>query len=190
MGVFEHFNYWVAVFLMMTGFYTVIARTNMVKKLIGLSMFQTAVFLLYISMGKIRGATAPYLIDGVPFSENTYSNPLTSVLILTAIVVSIATTAVGLAIVVRIREAYGTVEEDKTIAMDMADERAEDAMPPTIREAKRRLGWLPRSATPRVTPPEPAKQAARPAAAPRPPAPKRGPMSRRKSAPRKGKGRP
>jgi multicomponent Na+:H+ antiporter subunit C len=73
--------------------------------------------------------------------------------------------------------------------MDMADERAEDAMPPTIREAKRRLGWLPRSGAPRVTPPEPARQPAR-EAAPRPPAPKRGPMSRRKSAPRKGKGRP
>ena len=78
MGVFEHFNYWVAVFLMMTGFYTVIARTNMVKKLIGLGMFQTAVFLLYISMGKIRGATAPYLVDGVPFSENTHRQRILS----------------------------------------------------------------------------------------------------------------
>ena len=103
------FNYWVVILLMMAGFYNVIARGNLVKKLIGLNIFQTSVFLLYISMGKIKGGTAP-IVAG----ENTvYSNPLPHVLILTAIVVGVATTAVGLALVVRIKEAYGSIEEDE-----------------------------------------------------------------------------
>ncbi|MEN2988769.1 cation:proton antiporter subunit C [Tistrella sp. BH-R2-4] len=189
-----HFNYWVSIILMMTGFYAVIASTNMVKKLIGLGMFQTAVFLLYISIGKVRGGTAPILIDGVAAGDVSFSNPLTHVLILTAIVVSIATTALGLAIVVRIRESYGCIEEDETIAMDMADERAEDAMPPTIADAKRRLGWLPRGqssraqAAPRLS--TPAQTPDRAAGTSRPLAPRKGPTGRRKSAPRKGKSRP
>ena len=104
------FNYWVVIFLMMVGFYTLIARGNLVKKLIGLNIFQTSVFILYISMGKILGGTAPILMDG----ENVlYSNPIPHVLILTAIVVGVATTAVGLALVVRIKEAFGTVEESE-----------------------------------------------------------------------------
>ena len=81
----------------------------MIKKLVGLSIFQTSVFMLYISLGKIEGGTAPILAPGF----EVYSNPLPHVLILTAIVVGIATTAVGLALVVRIREAYGTIEEDE-----------------------------------------------------------------------------
>ena len=104
------FNYWAVIFLMMVGFYTLIARGNLVKKLIGLNIFQTSVFILYISMGKILGGTAPILMEG----ENVvYSNPIPHVLILTAIVVGVATTAVGLALVVRIKEAFGTIEEDE-----------------------------------------------------------------------------
>ena len=117
--ILGHYNYWVVVFLMMLGFYIVISRSNMVKVLAGLSLFQTSVFIFYISLGKVRGGTAPVLLIDhvdeaghiVPVEGVIYSNPLTSVLILTAIVVSIATTALGLAIVVRIREAYGTIEE-------------------------------------------------------------------------------
>lgn len=103
------YNYYVVFFLMMTGFYVVVAHGNLVKKIVGLNIFQTSVFLLYISMGKVKDGTAPILLEG----EAIYSNPLPHVLILTAIVVSVATTALGLALVVRIKEAYGTVEEDE-----------------------------------------------------------------------------
>lgn len=103
------YNYWIVVVLMMIGLYIVIANCNLVKKIIGLNIFQTSVFIFYISLGKVDGGTAPILVDGVEL----YSNPLTHVLILTAIVVSLATTALGLAIVVRIKEAYGSVEEEK-----------------------------------------------------------------------------
>ncbi len=103
------YNYWIVIFLMMTGFYIVIARGNLIKKVIGLNIFQASVFLLYISMGKVKGGTAPIFKEGF----SAYSNPLPSVLILTAIVVGIATTAVALALVVRIHEAYGSVEEDE-----------------------------------------------------------------------------
>lgn len=148
------FNYWVVVFLMMTGFYIVIARGNLIRTIIGLNIFQTSVFLLYISMGKVDGATAPiippYLADKhevavlhqPPSIENesseqgkhpaddvyeqlsqeksdvVYSNPLPSVLMLTAIVVGIATTATALSLIVRIREDYGTIEEDEILEMD------------------------------------------------------------------------
>ena len=113
------FNYWVAVFLMMAGFYVVIAQGNLVKKLVGLSLFQASVFILYITIGKVSGGNAPIFSEGVTL----YSNPLPHVLILTAIVVGVATTAVGLALVVRIQEAYGSVEEDDIHA---ADEAADD----------------------------------------------------------------
>jgi multicomponent Na+:H+ antiporter subunit C len=104
-----HYNYWIVILLMMMGFYIVIASGNLVKKIVGLNIFQTSVFIFYISMGKIDGGTAP-IIDP---RFTVYSNPLPHVLILTAIVVGVATTALGLALVVRIREAYGTVEEDE-----------------------------------------------------------------------------
>jgi len=112
--VLGHFNYLIVIFLMMTGFYVVIARENLIKKLIGLSIFQTSVFLLYISIGKVRGGTAPILDERF----TVYTNPLPSVLILTAIVVGIATTSVGLALVVRIKEEYGTIEENEIQAQD------------------------------------------------------------------------
>ena len=112
------YNYWVVVFLMMAGFYVVISQGNLVKKLVGLSLFQTSVFIFYISMGKISGGAAPILVEGI----TTYSNPLPHVLILTAIVVGVATTAVGLALVIRIYEAYGSVEEDEIQKQDLVDD--------------------------------------------------------------------
>ncbi len=103
------YHYWVFAVLLMIGFYAVIAKPNLIKKLIGLSLFQSAVFLLYITMGKVEGGTAPILQAG---AENPlYSNPLPQVLILTAIVVGISTMALGLGIVVRIKEEYGSIEE-------------------------------------------------------------------------------
>jgi len=103
------YHYWVFAVLLMIGFYAVIAKSNLIKKLIGLSIFQSAVFLLYITMGKIDGGTAPIVQAGV---ENlVFSNPLPQVLILTAIVVGISTIALGLGIVVRIKEEYGSIEE-------------------------------------------------------------------------------
>lgn len=108
MELLGHFNYWVVIILMMIGFYAVIARGNMVKKIMGLNLFQTSVFILFISAGKIIGASTPILRDGV----EVYSNPLPHVLILTAIVVGVATTAVGLALTVRINEAYGSIDDD------------------------------------------------------------------------------
>ena len=112
-----YFNYWVVFLLMMIGFFIVISHGNLVKKLMGLTIFQTSVFILYISMGKIHGATAPILDD----DYQLYSNPLTHVLILTAIVVGIATTALGLSLVVRIKEAYGTIEESDIQQKDDAE---------------------------------------------------------------------
>jgi multicomponent Na+:H+ antiporter subunit C len=206
----ERYNYWIFIALMMTGLYIVISRGNLVKKLIGLNVFQTSVFIFYISIGKVRGGTAPiYLPDDLKAREHAahglsklpgkeslgegarpvatlhdsglagnsleslttraseisgealhqgaltnppiaaahdgahgldaahaldivYSNPLPHVLILTAIVVGVATTAVGLALAVRIREAYGTIEEDE---LEAADNVAEFGRPrPTMRE--------------------------------------------------------
>lgn len=108
------FNYWLVVVLMMIGFYVVIAQHNLVKKLFGLNIFQVAVFVFYISMGKVENATAPILAD----NQQSYTNPLPSVLILTAIVVGIATLALGLALVVRIRDAFGTIEDDEIETME------------------------------------------------------------------------
>lgn len=107
--IIGHYNYWVAVFLMMVGFYTIISRGNLVKKIVGLNIFQVSVFMLYISMSTVHGGAAPIITEGV----ESYSNPLPHVLILTAIVVGVATTALGLALVVRIKEAYGSIEEDE-----------------------------------------------------------------------------
>lgn len=153
-----HYNYWVVIFLMMTGFYIVIARSNLIQKVIGLNIFQISVFLLYITMGKVTGGTAPIL----PYHDNhhvptavhapaedttqairnpdhpstdlqakasttehhdspVYTHPLPSVLMLTAIVVGVATTALALALVIRIGEAYGTIEEDEILQRDRDD---------------------------------------------------------------------
>jgi multicomponent Na+:H+ antiporter subunit C len=118
-AIAAYFSYWVTLFLMIAGLYIIIARGNLMKKLIGLAVFQTSVYLLYIAPGKLVGGTAPIVAAGF----STYSNPLPHVLILTAIVVGVATLALGLAITVRIREAYGTIEEDEILERDRADER-------------------------------------------------------------------
>ncbi len=110
-------NYWIIIILMMIGFYIVIAHNNLVKKIVGLNIFQVSVFLFYITMAKVSGGTAPILIDGI----SSYSNPLPHVLILTAIVVGVATTALGLAFVIRIRDVYGTIEEDEILAQENDD---------------------------------------------------------------------
>jgi multicomponent Na+:H+ antiporter subunit C len=187
MNVLGHFNYWVVIVLMMTGFYVIMARHNLVKKMLGLNVLQASIILMYVSMGKVSGGTAAILVrmpeghgdghgeghagvaghGGEPHHgepavevareaaatgheaatdhghdavhevaalaqggghdaadlahgavEVLYSNPLPHVLMLTAIVVGVATTALGLALVVRIQEAYGTIEEDEIRRMD------------------------------------------------------------------------
>ena len=118
-----HWNYYLVIILMMLGFYAVIARGNMVKKMVGLNIFQTSVFMLYISVGKIDGGTAP-ILTGDPAS--VYSNPLPHVLILTAIVVGVATTAVGYALIIRIYEAYGTIEDDDMAVLIDSDQDARE----------------------------------------------------------------
>ncbi len=107
MPEFPPINYFVVVVLMMTGLFIIIATNNFIKKIIGLNIFQTSVFVLYISIGKVSGGTAP-ILTGQP---ETYSNPLPHVLILTAIVVGVATTALGLALTVRVRSAFGTIDD-------------------------------------------------------------------------------
>jgi multicomponent Na+:H+ antiporter subunit C len=111
-----HFTYFITVFLMVAGLFIVIARDNLIKKLVGLGIFQTSVYLLYIAPGKLVGGSAPILSDAF----TVYSNPLPHVLILTAIVVGVATLALGLALVVRIREAYDSIEEDEILRLDAA----------------------------------------------------------------------
>ena len=111
-------NYWIVFILMMIGLFIVIGRKNFLKKIVGLVIFQTSVFLLYITFGKITGGTAPILTGS---ASSIYSNPLPHVLILTAIVVGVATTALGLALVVRINSTYGSIEEDDISAQDLVD---------------------------------------------------------------------
>lgn len=113
-----HFNYYIVVILMMMGLYIVIASSNLVKKLIGLSVFQVSVFILYITFGKVTEGSPPIITD----NTDVYSNPLPHVLILTAIVVGVATTSVGLALIVRIQEAYGSIDEDDIHDMDDKDD--------------------------------------------------------------------
>ena len=119
MEAFGQYNYWIFAVLMAMGVYITMSRGNLVKKVVGLNIFQASVFLLYISAGKIWGGTAPIFVEG---EDYTFSNPLPHVLILTAIVVGVATTAIGLALVVRIKEAFGTVEEDDPLEAQEAYE--------------------------------------------------------------------
>lgn len=122
-----HLNYWLFIVLMMTGLYIVLAKGNLVKKVVGLNIFQTAVFMLYISMGKVVGGTAPiFPVDMNIDPDVVYSNPLPHVLILTAIVVGVATTSLALALVIRIREEYGTIEEEGVLAADRNIARGEE----------------------------------------------------------------
>ena len=117
--VLGHINYWLFVVLMMTGLYIVISKGNLVKKIVGLNIFQVSVFMFYISVGKISGGTAPIFPADMNINPAVvYSNPLPHVLILTAIVVGIATTSLGLALIVRIREEYDSIEEDRIAQLE------------------------------------------------------------------------
>ena len=118
MQVLGLWNYWIVIVLAMIGLYVLIERDNLVKKMMGLNLFQVSVIMLYVSMGKVTGGTAPIVVEGG--HDVVYSNPLPHVLMLTAIVVGFATMALGLSFVVRIRDAYGTVEEDEIVRLDLA----------------------------------------------------------------------
>ncbi|MEM8709968.1 MAG: cation:proton antiporter subunit C [Planctomycetota bacterium] len=109
------YNYWIFIALMMCGFYLLISARNLVKKVIGLNLFQTSVFVFYISTGKVEGGAVPIATAGV----DVYSNPLPHVLILTAIVVGVASTAIGLALILRIKDEYGSIEEDEVDVQDV-----------------------------------------------------------------------
>ena len=115
----NNYYYWVSIILMMLGLFIVIDHTNLFKKLIGLNIFQTSVFILFISMGTVDGATAPIIEEGY----NLYSNPLPQVIILTAIVVSVATTAVGLALVININRRYQSVDETEIEKIELESEK-------------------------------------------------------------------
>ncbi len=118
-----HINYWLFIVLMMTGLYIVVVRGNLVKKIVGLNIFQTSVFMFYISIGKVTGGTAPiYPVNAQGEMQVdpsiVYSNPLPHVLILTAIVVGISTTSLALGLIIRIREVYDTIEEDDILIIE------------------------------------------------------------------------
>jgi len=113
--ILAKYNYWISIILMLIGFYAMIAKGNLVKKIIGLNIFQTAIFLFYISLADIRGGTEPIVSEEIISKGYAYVNPLPHVLILTAIVVAVATTAVALALIIRMYEEYGTIEEDEII---------------------------------------------------------------------------
>ena len=126
--ILTHMNYWLFIILMMTGLYIVVSRGNYVKKIVGLNVFQVSVFMFYISIGKVTGGTAPiYPIDLDIDPSVIYSNPLPHVLILTAIVVGVATTALGLALIVRIREEFGSIEEEDILEIESSLQREENA---------------------------------------------------------------
>ncbi len=129
-----HWNYLAVITLMMIGLYIAISSDNLVKKIMGINVFQASVILLYVSMGKVRGGTAPILMEGP--ETVVYSNPIPHVLMLTAIVVGVASTAVGLALVVRIKEAYGTVEEGEIVALDRQEDERTFAVEARERAAK------------------------------------------------------
>lgn len=123
MKVLGLWNYWAFVVMMMTGLYIVMSRENLIKKMMGINIFQVSVILFYISMGVVRGGTAPIIVEEA--EGVLYSNPLPQVLMLTAIVVGVATTAVGLSLAVRIGEAYGSLKERDIVDMDREAERKE-----------------------------------------------------------------
>jgi multicomponent Na+:H+ antiporter subunit C len=120
METLGHWHYWMFIVIMMVGMYIVIARDNLVKKVMGLNILQVSAIMFYIAIGKVHGGTAPIIPEGAS-EPVTYSNPLPHVLMLTAIVVGVATTALALALVVRIHEEYGTEEEDELARIDAPD---------------------------------------------------------------------
>src|SRR3972149_1866319 len=124
--IFAKYNYWVFILLMMIGFYGIVAKDNLIKKIIGLNIFQTAIFLFFISLWAIKGGTAPIVDEEMIRKGYVYANPLPHVLILTAIVVSVATTAVALSLVIRMHQEYGTIEESEII-----EKLSDEGMPRT-----------------------------------------------------------
>ena len=138
--VIPHINFWISVILMMIGLYAMITKNNLIKKLIGMSIFQTAIILFYVSTGVKEGAGIPILEHHAPAAEHTsghssaeqessheinpdhYSNPLPHVLMLTAIVVGVATLGVALAVTQVIYKNYGTLEEDELLSKIKAAE--------------------------------------------------------------------
>jgi multicomponent Na+:H+ antiporter subunit C len=115
MKILSKYNYWVFIILMLIGFYAIIAKKNLIKKIIGLNILQTAIFLFFISLGAVKGGTAPIASEEMIQKGYIYVNPLPHVLILTAIVVSVATTAVALSLIIRMHDEYGTIEEDEIL---------------------------------------------------------------------------
>lgn len=118
------YNYWMVIVLMMTGLYVVMARPNLVKKIMGVAMFQMSVIMIFITMGKVRGGTAPIFVQGA--DNVAYSNPVPHVLMLTAIVVGIATVALALALSVRVYEEFETLEDDELRDAELADQKLAD----------------------------------------------------------------
>ena len=118
--VLPKYNYWIYITLMMIGLYAMIAKNNLVKKIVGMNIFQTAIILFYISIGAKRGATIPIIEHAHGAGESVvhaadYINPLPHVLMLTAIVVSVATLGVALALALKIYKHYQTLEEDEIL---------------------------------------------------------------------------
>ncbi|MDH4321322.1 MAG: cation:proton antiporter subunit C [Desulfobulbaceae bacterium] len=114
------YNYWIYVTLMMIGIYAMIAKCNLMKKIIGMSIFQTAIIVFYVSIGAKKGATIPIIAHGHGVAHEAvrvadYVNPLPHVLMLTAIVVGVGTLGVALAIAMSIHEKYGSLEEDEIL---------------------------------------------------------------------------
>lgn len=120
------YNYWIYIILMMIGLYAMIAKNNLVKKVVGMNIFQTAIILLYVSIGAKKGATIPILehahsehahVAGSHMIQSVdYINPLPHVLMLTAIVVAVATLGVALALLIKVYNRYQTLEEDEILA--------------------------------------------------------------------------
>lgn len=125
-SIVDYYNYLIYVILMMIGLYAMIAKRNLVKKIVGMNIFQTAIILFYVSIGAKKGATIPIIQHGhgegaheiIPsvIEAADYINPLPHVLMLTAIVVSVATLGVALALAIKVYNRYETLEEDEILA--------------------------------------------------------------------------
>lgn len=123
--IVPHFNFWVYVIIMMIGLWAMISKNNLIKKLIGMSIFQTAIILFYVSIGVKEGAQIPILHHGGDDHGGSHhqevidvdliANPLPHVLMLTAIVVGVATLGVALAVSQRIFKEFGTLEENEIL---------------------------------------------------------------------------
>ncbi len=115
--IISKYNYWGYIVLMMVGLYAMIVKKNLVKKIIGMSIFQTAIIFFYVSIGMKKNATIPIISNGHDGGERAvhaidFINPLPHVLMLTAIVVSVATLGVALALAIKVYRQYNSLEED------------------------------------------------------------------------------